>query len=194
LSNSTVSKRAAPVQNRRLRRTRPPREQSRHSVVAAYARVADAVNLSADDVRAAWLASKNRKTPEQWSEAHFRAIVFLNQSESQLESVIRRSVALANRLHPLVRDRQRFFYFHPHDARNSEEGLPDGTLLDRKLLRLYYWENKREDSEPNGVQQTWLEDLAAISASVGGVALQCLGVVRPSNFERVVKPLLELPS
>ena len=174
------------------RRTRRPREPSRTSIVAAYARVGEAVGLPAEQVRDAWLAVQKGTTPDAFSEAHYRALDLLRQSEDQLESVIRRMVALANRRYPPVRGVQRFFYFHPHDMRFSEEGYPDGTLLDRLLMRLYYWENKREDAIPSTVQQVWIDDLTAISAACGGMVIQCLGVVRPSNVHLVVKPLLEL--
>jgi len=175
------------------RAPQPPTDTGRRDIRAAYARVAVAVGLSADEVRATWLAIKSRHTtPDVFDEAHHQAIVMLNMSEDTLDGRFRSLLAGANVYHPRLPDGSpRFLYYHTHRSDRSPAGFPDGVLLDRVLHRLYFWELKREEYEPPPAQQAWLSALGAVAAASAGTVV-LLGIVRPSNMP-VLRAALQLP-
>jgi len=120
-------------------------------------------------------------TPPTYTKKHHEAMWMMDTSERQLEEHIRRLVADANALQPLIADRPRFKYQHHWISINSGSGWPDDVLIDRKQHVVYFWENKRETESPRDDQQGWLDDLAAC----GTESMVVLGVIRPSNYARL---------
>lgn len=175
---------------RSARRFRAPAERGSRNLVGAYDRVAAAVGIKPAEVRTAYLAVTNNR-PLNLTRDLYDAVQMLRMTEVAFEQWIRQRVVMANRLHPHHNGRSRFVYYHVHRSEHSEEGWPDDTLIDRKLNRLYFWENKREDYEPAPVQEALLEDLMEVALASNG-AVRCLGVMRPSS-QTAIKQILELP-
>ena len=147
------------------------------SLKAAYERVGKAVGLPASDVAECYRLRKRKITPPTYTKKHHEAMWMMDTTERQLEEHIRRLVADANAVQPLINGRPRFRYQHHWISINSGSGWPDDQLLDRKTHTLYVFENKRETESPRPDQQEWLDDLS----HVGG-RLVVLGTIRPSNY------------
>lgn len=175
---------------RSSRRFRAPAERGSKNLSGAYLRVAAALGIDPGEVRTAYLAVTNNR-PLNLTRDLYDAIQMLRMTEVSLESWIRQRVVMANRLHPHHNARPRFVYYHVHRSEHSEEGWPDDTLIDRKLARMYFWENKREDYEPAPAQADILEDISEV-ARASNYAVRCLGVIRPSS-QGAIKKILELP-
>jgi len=151
------------------------------SLKAAYERVGTAVGLDPKDVAECYRLRKRHMTPPTYTKKHHEAMWMMDTSERQLEEHIRRLVADANALQPLIADRPRFKYQHHWISINSGSGWPDDVLIDRKQHVVYFWENKRETESPRDDQQEWLDDLAACCQFVAQ-SMVVLGVIRPSNY------------
>jgi hypothetical protein len=149
------------------------------SLKAAYERVGIAVGLDPRDVAECYRLRKRHITPPTYTKKHHEAMWMMDTSERQLEEHIRRLVADANAIHPLITGRARFKYQHHWLSINSGSGWPDDVLIDRLFHRVYFWENKRETESARPDQQEWLDDLKNCCTTPNMVVL---GTIRPSNY------------
>lgn len=152
---------------------------------AAYARVAESVGVSVEELK----ASLSGQAP--MTRAALLAHGMLGMSEKDLESRFRKNLADMNLIHKPVNGRPRFHAYHTYMSVHSERGFPDWVMIDRLKRTLYLFEFKTEHNDTTGSQDEWLDDLGLVE----GEKVQVLGVIRPSNYKIVqAKFDYELPT